>query len=171
MVCEISATHPAIDRRTPIASIPSARTVVHIEDDVSLAGQQLVEHVLTRVRAPEVVHVVQVAGTMHEHHRTAVGLCAHVFRAIDPRRHFDTIAGRNLHDGGLEPRARTERLRGGHRQAGLVAAVGIHDIQLGREIAGRVHIGEALAVGTQRDAVPTMLARDLGACATGAAMR
>ncbi len=103
VILQVAAAHVAVDRRTPVAPVTGRATVVDVQNDVALARQQVVEHVLPRIARPPLMDVMQVAGAMNENHSRAIRLSPDVGRTVDPGRHADAVRGGNANDLRFDP--------------------------------------------------------------------
>ena len=94
-------------KRTPVAR---RAPEVDVQDHVAARRQQVVEHVLAVVGGPPLVHVLEVAGAVHEDDGGAVGLGAQLPRPVDAGGHAGAVAGLEAHDLGDDPREAPPRL-------------------------------------------------------------
>ncbi|KAG1390026.1 hypothetical protein G6F59_015336 [Rhizopus arrhizus] len=106
VVFQFRVAHVAVDRRTPVAAVALAAAVIHVQHDVALLHQQVVEHLLAEVGRVALVHVLQVAGAVHEHHDRVLAARLLVFRfvVLGPD-HAGAMLGRHRHQLRLDPLA------------------------------------------------------------------
>ena len=94
LVAEIFSSHVAIDRRAPVAPVARTAAVVHVENRVTLLHQKVMEHVFAEILRPPAMHVLQVAGAVHEDH-SGLGR-VRLRRNIEPGGYCDAIARGDL---------------------------------------------------------------------------
>ena len=109
VVLQLGVAHAAVDRRAPVAAVTFRSAVVHVQHDETVLHQQLVEHLLAEIRRPARVHVLQVAGAVHEHHHRVLAALFQGFGAVELGPDVaGAVAGRHLHDLRRQPLARGE---------------------------------------------------------------
>ncbi len=165
MVVEVLAPHPAVDRGAPVAAVPGGTAVVDVEHRVAARGEQVVEHVLARVRGPPVMDVVQVSGTVHEDHAGAVGLRAVRLRPVEARGDRCAVLAGDHHDRRHLPRVGAELLGGRSREPIHPWLFGRGEVEFRGRVRRRVHRRDRRAVRRDHWRVPAVAARDASAAA------
>ena len=146
--------HLPVDRRAPGAAVAFRRAVVHVQNDITLLHQQVVEHLFAEIIRIAVADVLQVAGAVHEHHHWILLARLQLRRAIQLRPDGSgALARRHLHHLRNDPAARTELRRTRVGQFQRVAAGARHHGQLRRQVAGRIVQQYFLIVRRQLEAL------------------
>ena len=163
-VLQFRVAHAAVNRVAPVAAVAGRGAIVHVDHDVAFLQQQVVEHLLAEVIRPVLLHVLQVAGAVHEDHRRVQARGVVVGRLVvlrpDPevavaRRHLDELGLHELLGVGLV-------LRGARiGELAHAAAIAVHHRELRRHVGTRMQHGELAAIRREREVVHAFEVRHL----------
>src|SRR5215217_899907 len=90
-IIQVLPAHVTINTRAPVTAITCTAAIINIQYSIAFIGQQVVKKIFAKIRAPAVVYILQIAGSMHKYYGCIIFFAG--CRFIQAGMYFLAIAG------------------------------------------------------------------------------